>query len=274
MANSKKKPTTLAGKVVGLLGSFGLASVLIFFLFLLTWLGTLAQTEDGIYEVQKAYFESWYVVHPITAIGRTQLPFEIPLPLPGGALVMGLFTLNLMIGGLVRIKKNSRTAGVIVVHIGILLMMAAALVKLTASADGHLTLEDGQQSDEFVSYHDWEVAIWPIDSDSPGSAGEEHIVTHQDLANVRAGGTTTFESDILPFTFTLSRFEKNVRPVPKGPMFEAKHPVIDGWTLLPETLDETAERNIAGLYVDLPGSEGAESEQGLLFGAERFPWTF
>ena len=267
-----KRSNTPLGTIVAFLGSFELACVLLLCLFLLTLFGTLEQTETGLYEVQKAYFESWFVVHRQALPG---LDFRLPIPLPGALPVMALFTLNLLIGGLVRIRKSSRTLGIIIVHIGIALMMAAGLVKLVASHDGHLTLAEGEQASEFVSYYDWEIAVWPLPAgDAGGEPKVEHLVLHENLAAVRSGGRTLVDSADLPFTFVLSDFERNARPVPKGPMFEAPHRVIDGWTLLPEKPDPTAERNVAGLYVDVRPRDGSPALAGFLFGGEGLPWTF
>ena len=45
-------------------------------------------------------------------------------------------------------------------------MLAAGLVKLTASADGHVTLYEGESSDDFVSYYLWEVAIHDAEAEA------------------------------------------------------------------------------------------------------------
>ena len=42
--------------------------VLLAFLGLLTWLGTLEQTQTGLYEVQKKYFESLILVHHVGSV--------------------------------------------------------------------------------------------------------------------------------------------------------------------------------------------------------------
>ena len=53
--------------------SYGTACVLLVFLFLLTLFGTLEQVEHGLYEVQKKYFESWFLMHQLG-------PISLPLP--------------------------------------------------------------------------------------------------------------------------------------------------------------------------------------------------
>ncbi len=105
-------------------GSFGLAVALIFTLFLLTWFGTLEQIDHGLYDVQKRYFESWFVVHHLG---------PVPILLPGGMKVMVLLALNLMVGGMIRIRWNRRNAGVLVAHFGMAFLMVAGAVKQFSS---------------------------------------------------------------------------------------------------------------------------------------------
>jgi len=54
----RRKMKNILNKILQLLSSFGLASVLFLLLLILTFLGTLEQIEHGIFDVQKKYFES------------------------------------------------------------------------------------------------------------------------------------------------------------------------------------------------------------------------
>ena len=55
----------LLDKTLRLLGSFGFACIILLFLALLTFLGTWEQVDDGIYKVQKRYFDTLYVLHEV-----------------------------------------------------------------------------------------------------------------------------------------------------------------------------------------------------------------
>ena len=88
--------------------------------------------------------------------------------LPGGYITMGLFTVNLLVGGLIRIRKTRRTAGVIVAHIGIALMMVGGLIEHATSKYGRVVLFEGESGDQFEEYAGWELAIWDA-SKTPGS---------------------------------------------------------------------------------------------------------
>jgi hypothetical protein len=231
-------------------------------LFVLTFVGTYYQREHGLYAAQKRFFESLFVD---VAVGSWRVPI-----LPGGSLAMALLAVNLFFGGLVRIRKTWRTAGIVIVHVGIALMLAAGLVKYRWSDDGYLRLFEGEQSDEFVSFHKWEVAIFDADS-----AGEtcELLIPHEELVDLGRGRARTFRSDELPFELVLSDFVPNCSPAPKGPMWQSALPVVEGWALRPMPWQKDAENNIPGLYA-AASDEGGALGASILWGLERAPWTF
>lgn len=260
-------------RILALLGSYGLACLLLANLFLLTFFGTLDQVENGLFEAQSKYFESWFVVQ--------QKP--VPLILPGGLLCMGLLALNLLVGGMVRIQKSKRTLGVMVVHVGIALLLASGFVKLYHSEDGHLTLYEpvrdasgaivapGQQSDEFQSYFLWEVVVWDAGQEGPV---DELLIPNEHLVDLVDGRARTFTSAVLPFDLELSGFLRNCRPLPKGPMWEAESPVVDGYALerMPDEVE--AEKNLAGLTLRLRERASDRSHEDLLWAFENHPVTF
>ena len=107
--------------VVKVLSSFGLSCVLLLLLGLLTWLGTLEQVDHGLFEVQKRYFESFFLLHPVG-------PLQIPLP--GANLVLSLLFVNLMVGGVLRMRRGTATVGILITHLGIALLLVAGFVKM------------------------------------------------------------------------------------------------------------------------------------------------
>ena len=110
------------------LSSLTLAGILIGLLALLTFLGTLEQAEFGLYEVQRKYFESAFLMHDVGPLS---------IPLPGGGLVMGLLFVNLALGGVLRLRRGAATAGVLTAHVGMLGMLFAGFTEYAASEDGH-----------------------------------------------------------------------------------------------------------------------------------------
>ena len=112
-------PPNFFSKLIAFLSSFGLATVTLSLLLLITFLGTLEQAEYGLVASQERYFESVFIDRidvaaclralAITDLGKFTLPVMI---LPGGYLLMAILFVNMFIGGVLRIRKSPRTIGV------------------------------------------------------------------------------------------------------------------------------------------------------------------
>jgi len=243
------------------LSSFGLSCTLLIILALLTWLGTLEQVNKGLYDVQRRYFESFYVIHHAG---------PVPLPLPGGLLVMGLLAVNLVMGGIVRIRKGSATLGVIIAHVGILMLLGAGYVKSFHSEDGHTTLYEGQSSNVFRSYNRWELAILQPLGDGRLReivAPQEDFIGHEGLQPAKLA------SGELPFDVELSFFTPNARVLPKGPMVRTTMPVIEGYFIAPLPVEKDNETNVAAAVVTVVDKVSGARQESILYGFASQPWT-
>ena len=258
----------MVDRILRILSSFGLAVVLLALLFVVVLLGTFEQVDYGLYDVQKRYFEGFFLITNARIFGSP----PIRIPLIGATPLLGLLTLNLLLGGILRMRKNGRTLGILITHLGVVLMIAAGLVKLTMSEDGHLQVYEGEWSTEYVSYYDWEVVVHPLTEQ-----GElrEHVIAHKDLVDLVEGRSASFRDPGLPFVLELSNFVPHCSPMPKGPMWEAASPVIEGWALRSFPPEKETERNIAGLVARVKDASGETRAEGLLWGyIASMPWTF
>ncbi|MHC5068030.1 MAG: cytochrome c biogenesis protein ResB [Planctomycetota bacterium] len=228
-----------------LFGSVKLAVVLLVILLILTYLGTVAQVDHGLWAAKRRYFESWLILEEI---GGTPL-----LPLPGGYLTMLLLFINLICGGLLAMRWRWSKAGVIITHIGIVYLLFAGFVTHRFADEGGLNLYEGEESAEFISYHEWEVAIRHRTDE--GMVGEQvipHGVFVHDDHSVTCSGAE------VPFTLTLADFIDNAVPERDGSG-------VDGWRLRPLERDTQDERNRAGLRATVTFADGSE-RVGLLWG--------
>ena len=250
---------TLGRHALRLFGSLGLSCTLLAFLGLLTWLGTLEQTRSGLYEVQRKYFESFVLLHDIG-------PFS--LPLPGANLVLSLLACNLIVGGVLRLRKNRSTAGILVAHLGILLLLVGGFVKWRFSSDGQITLYEGQRADYFNDAYRYELSI--VEHLESGERFE-YRVPQETLA--RGAASVGLIHQDLPFTLEATHFARNTLVQRKGPMFDVQVPVLDGFFLQQEQPAVAAETNIAGAYLKLSDSTSGEVQQAMVWGAQAQPWT-
>jgi len=111
------------GWLFKVLGGYELALICMLLLLLLTWLCTLEQVDSGLYWTLRKYFsfESWYVIPELN--GK-----DVPVPLPGGYWVCAIFTVNLIVGGLIRARKGWKHSGVLVSHFAMVFLMISGAV--------------------------------------------------------------------------------------------------------------------------------------------------
>lgn len=259
-----KRPKTLLGKLFSPLGSFWLAVALLINLFLLTWLGTLEQVEKGIHQVQTEYFESWYVFAKAGAI---------KLVLPGGYITMGLLTINLVVGGLIRIRKSRRTVGVIIAHVGIVTMMVGGLIEHRSSTYGNIRLEEGQSGSVFEDYGAWEIAIWDA---SALSGVKEYLIPEADFDDLTGDSTRTFDRAELPFDLVLHRYMRNSTYVEAVGSGIPENPVVQGEGLFLKSLplDKEEEAEYPGVYATVLVEGGQSTVDSFMWGPIQTPWTF
>jgi len=236
------------------LSSYGVSIVLLFLLLLLTLFGTLEQMHIGLHEAQKKYFESLFLVHDF---------FGIPVPLPGAYLLMTLLFINLLCGGILRARKEWRRPGMLIAHAGMLFMLLAGAVTYHKADSGHLTLYEGEESNEFQSYYEWEISI------AEAGGGAQLIIPGDDFASLGKGESRSFYADGLPFELRLSGFEPNARPMnaPNSP------DAVDGVVLVGQPRDVEAEGNVAGAYAEVVEEGSNTAQRGVLWGLAQAPWS-
>lgn len=256
MGNTPDKP--IAAKVFDALASFWLSVTLLSFLFLLTVLGTLEQTQTSLFEVQRRYFESAFVIHHF---------WGVPVPLPGVYLLLVLLSINLVCGGLVRIRKSTMTMGVIVGHVGIIVMFAGSAIEYSYSQKGHSTLAEGNSTDEFTSYYEWEIAIAEARERGPV---DELVIPGEKFMHLAAGARSTFTSPDIPFDLDVHDVFANCAPGSPG---TDTGPVIDGVALVPMKRNKEAEADRAGACVTVRPKSGGAPVPGILWAGERYPMS-
>ncbi len=248
-----------------LFSSFGLACVILLLMLALTFFGTLEQIDLGIYDVQQKYFNSIILIH--------YLFDRIPLPLPGGGLLMTLLFINLICGGLLRIRKTWANAGLLITHVGIGLILVSGFITFAIAVDGYMTLYEKQSATVFRSYYEWEMVIWKVDENTSKTI-TEFIVPDRQFKHAAANKPVRFTAAALPFDLSVTHLLRNCQPMPKGPMFDVTVPVIDGVFLMATPPAKEAEQNIPGAYVTLTDKDTGQGHDGLIWGLENAPLSF
>ena len=262
MTTSVLKRSNPLNGAIEILASYRLAALVFVLLLILVYLGTLDQIENGLWAAQQKYFNSLYVVHTFFGI--------VPMVLPGGYFLLIVLTVNLISGGILRMRKGWSQAGVLVMHSGILVLMAGAFITFKYSYDGHMTLYENERSNEFQSYHDWEVTVTETGTER---AARQFVIDGDAFTSVTGDRRKTFSESGLPFSVTLYDFKQNAIRTPKGPMFETAEKIVDGAFLQPLDPDPQNERNIAGVYATVDDAATGARVDGMLWGLDQSPWV-
>lgn len=279
-------------KAVKILGSFELAFALLVLLGLLTFIGTLEQQNLSLYDVQAKYFESWFVLTPV--------------PMFGGRLLLTVFFANIVTGGLIRMRKGSATLGILIAHIGIVLLLLGSFVEDQFKTEGQLTLwapetytdangngvwdpgerfrdgnrngrfDDGESGAEYKAINVWEVVVTELE---PSGKVREFVVPEEAFDGLGDGGSTRYQHGDLPFDVVLSGYARNSQPRPVKAA-EARHGIgIDGFVLAGlRPVGPGNRRNLPGVIATLQPKGGEKALAGILWGGsirrngDRIPW--
>ena len=175
------------------LSSIRITVVCLSLLFVLTFWGTVAQVNQGLYSSQERFFNS--------------LIFFVWgwLPFPGARLVLWVLFINLLCVTITRFRhyKISTHFGILIIHFGLLLYFVAAFVTFHGAKESHLTLMEGEGSNVSSAYHEWELSIWIQE-------GNKRQVIASDLKNLHSGQILSFEE--IGLTFLVKEFYPNSQP--------------------------------------------------------------
>jgi hypothetical protein len=219
-------------------------------LFILTFWGTVAQVENGLYASQERYFSSFYFL----AMGF--------LPFPGAQLVLWVLFVNLFCAFFTRVIYAWENSGLIIVHFGLVLFLVAAFVTLHAARESHLTLREGQASNVSLAYSEWEIAVW-------SKADKQKTVSAVDVKDVKEGRVIKFNN--LPLSFSVVTYYKNAEAF-SAPFAGIKEKYLNASSinvLKPENPQKEPEKNTPGIILKLLSTE--EKPLVLLYGADEGP---
>lgn len=108
-------------------------------LMVLTVLGTVSQKDIGLYEATQTYLHSI-----ILWLG--------PVPTPGGLTIIALIFLSLTIKFLFFSKWNRQESGIILTHLGILMLLLGGIITIATTKEGFMIIPEGDSASHFGDY--------------------------------------------------------------------------------------------------------------------------
>ena len=226
-------------RILSLIGSYHIAVVVFLLMILLTLLGTFSQKTLGLYQSLNIYFTSWVVPREHWLLGF--------LPLPGMALLLAVMFVNLLAGGVIRIRKNWRTVGNVIAHLSMLGLIAAGAVSLYYKQEGHMRIFEGESSNRVQAFQDWVLEV----REAGGADSRIYMIQETAFRTDSPAETTTFHRTGWPFELKVSGYQKNATITTTGdPGVLAGSRNIEGYTLRPLPVNPQHEANMAGVFLD------------------------
>ena len=239
--------------LVGAFSSLKLTVGCLVWLSVLVFWGTLYQVEHGLFLAKTVFFDSWLF-----------FGFD-KIPLPGAQLTLGLLFINLLAGMVIHFQYGWKQLGLILIHMGLVLLIFGGFVIHRVAIESSLTLAEGEGSNVSSSYHEWELSVWTQD-------GVQRDVWAYDASLFEAGKTLAF--DAYGLAFTVEYYFENAQAlleregVPPSGVIN-----LSGINILEEIpLDKTPERNLPGGVFTLRSKEN-EEQKILLFGGDPQPFS-
>jgi len=212
-----------------LLSSARITVVCLFLLFILTFWGTVAQVQQGLYAAQDRFFNGFFFL----AGGF--------IPFPGAQLVLWVLFINLISMLIVDFDKFKRwhNVGNLIVHFGLILYFVAAFLVFHVSQESNVRLRVGEATNVSTSYQQWELAYWLGDT-------QKREITSIDTFNFKSNYEIPLENK--DFSIKVKQFYANSEAFNDSD--GKKNPKIlnaSGITLLtPKPLSKEREENVVG----------------------------
>lgn len=257
---------SLLRKSYDFLSGFKLATALLLLLLLLTWLATLEQIDQGLYPTLNKYF-SWKSLFFIPEINGKKLP----LILPGGYYVSALLLVNMILGGVIRIRKGPKQIGNLISHFGIVFMLLGGGIAHHFEERGNMAVGEGESSDTAEDYFEYVIEVAEV---KDGERKEFHVIRGDDLRDLKGEKSRVFDFKGVPFSLRVSGYLKNTQPVSIVERAPANSELVtDGYYLFDRPSEVNAERNMAGAYAQVIFEDGQKSAPFILAGASFHPFT-
>ena len=173
------------------LASLRLTLVLLSFSMVLVFAGTWAQRDLGIWTVLDTYFRAWIVHVEFWGIF-----------LPGGYVVGGLMLGNLVAAHALRWKTDRKRAGVILIHAGLVLLLAGELVTDLFAVESSMEITEGETASWAYDVREAELVV--IDP-----AHSEHQDLEIAIPESRLEDGARITHALLPCTFEVEHYYPN-----------------------------------------------------------------
>lgn len=229
-------------RLLNIAASLRLTVVSLLALGVLVFWGTLYQVDYGIFTAQQRYFDSWFLL-----LGGW-------FPFPGGQAVLTVLFVNLLAATFVRMHLGWRQAGLLIIHMGLLMLLFGGFMIRQLAEESFLSLDEGASSNLSTSWHEWELSFWKKDS------GGVRDVTGLTVTGLDAGSRVSLEVPRVDIAIRQNHAHA-------AAMVHSERPEDGIVRIEPRATQKETLDNMPGLELELTGTDGGPVNL-LLFGGQ------
>ena len=196
------------------LASLRITVTLLLLSMVLVFAGTTAQHEMSIQDVQRLFFHSFWAkvslryfdphyIFPVGKAARAYWPGWFPLP--GGYTLILAMGVNLLAAHVSRFKLRWNRVGIILIHAGLVLLLAGELMTSLFAVESQMRINVGQSTRYADDIRTYELAV--IDP-SPADHDDVTVIPARVLTSA-AGAGTVIHDPKLPFDVKVERWYPN-----------------------------------------------------------------
>lgn len=216
----------------------------------LVFFATIDQVHLGIHEVVQIYFRQWIAYYDFRTGGGWDDVAKAVIPpkpafrlwMPGGYMLGTVLLLNLIAAHAVRFKLSWKKSGIVVVHLGIVLILLGELFTGLTARETQMTIDEGQTVNFSEDKRRCELAI--VDLSNPQR--EKHVVIRED----RLKPGSQFTTPDLPFRIEVIAYFPNARLAQSG-----QQPAGDTWVPVP------ADQGLGSRLMMMPVDRATQADE-------------
>ena len=145
--------------IYNFLASLKLTVVLIVLSIFFVFAGTLAQNRVGLFAVLRDYFGAYITLIPLNTFLPANVSIPGSIPFPGGLTLGILILLNLLCSQIRGFQPSLKTFGMLLIHIGLLVLLVGEAISSWVSPRGNIALEKGMSTNFYTDEKECELAF-------------------------------------------------------------------------------------------------------------------
>ena len=266
-----KKNKNIGMLILDFVSGYLLCIICLVILGLLVWFSTLEMQHIGLSGALEKYYSS--DLRKLFVFPTINGDKSLPIPLPGAYWVCMVLFFNMVIGGLIRIRKSWRSVGVVISHFGIVLLLAVGFVDHHESIHSKMETYQGNVYDYATKFDYTSIEVSEFTEE--GDNKKPYVIKHDMIVDLE-DKMRRFKFQELPFDLEVRHFEEHavLRDVASHAKSDKSGETVDGFFLEKAKFDPSQDYYNYGCYVLVKPKNGEPSRKIILSRSVGFPQTF